>query len=206
MENVGQTIGAAVCAFLASNIDGFAILLGLFSSGKFRAREIVAGHFVGLTVQLLLCAAGTLLAFSIPVPISGLIGILPILLGIRRLWNTCEESGLSRPSKRDVPSGTLGRCIFISIIATSTGADNACMYLAAFTGRSHTAILAAVSTLFLMMTVCCFIAYCAVNRLASRTTIGRYVDRMSPALMVGLGLAFLIRDGGFSLMSSLLCL
>jgi cadmium resistance protein CadD (predicted permease) len=85
MESLFALLGLAVVLFLSTNVDDLVVLIAFFANSRFRARDIVAGQYAGLAVLFIVSAAGALLSLVIPKPYLGLLGIFPILVGIRKL-------------------------------------------------------------------------------------------------------------------------
>src|ERR1700749_4681711 len=85
MESLPALLGLAVVLFVSTNVDDLVVLVALFADSRFRTRDVVAGQYLGLAVLFVVSAAGALLALVIPNTYLGLLGIFPILIGIRKL-------------------------------------------------------------------------------------------------------------------------
>ena len=85
MESLPALFGLAIVLFVSTNVDDLVVLVGFFADPQFRARDVVAGQYAGLTLLFVVSAAGALLSLVIPSIYLGLLGIFPILIGIRKL-------------------------------------------------------------------------------------------------------------------------
>ena len=77
------TIGVA--AFVATDIDDIFVLMMFFSSLTFPVRQVVLGQFIGIGLLIAISALGSLISLVVPTYIIGLMGIIPIVIGIKNL-------------------------------------------------------------------------------------------------------------------------
>ena len=76
------TIGVA--AFVATDIDDIFVLMMFFSSLTFPVRQVVLGQFIGIGLLIAISALGSLISLVVPTYIIGLMGIIPIIIGIKK--------------------------------------------------------------------------------------------------------------------------
>jgi cadmium resistance protein CadD (predicted permease) len=79
-------IGIGASAFAATNIDDIVVLMVFFSSATFHARNIVIGQYLGIGSLIAISAFGSLLALVVPTYIIGLMGLVPIIIGVKKLY------------------------------------------------------------------------------------------------------------------------
>src|SRR5271168_4013097 len=84
MKSLVELLGLAVVLFLSTNVDDLVVLIAFFANSKVRARDIVAGQYAGVAVLFIVSAAAALLSLVIPKTYLGLLGIFPILVGVRK--------------------------------------------------------------------------------------------------------------------------
>lgn len=89
-------------AFIASNIDDTFILILLFSTPGILARYVIIGQFVGILLLVLISSLATLLALAIPQFAIGLMGLIPIIIGIKRLLEFRKTSETNRAIKENI--------------------------------------------------------------------------------------------------------
>ena len=79
-------LGGGVALFASTNIDDIFLLAAFFADPHLRPRNIVAGQFLGITGLTAASAAAALAALAIPEAWTALLGIAPLPLGVRKLW------------------------------------------------------------------------------------------------------------------------
>jgi cadmium resistance protein CadD (predicted permease) len=76
-------VGIGTTAFVATNIDDLLILIAFFANSRYPLRQIVLGQYTGMGALLTLGIVGSLIAVIVPNNLIGLIGIFPIVIGIK---------------------------------------------------------------------------------------------------------------------------
>ncbi|MBC1258699.1 cadmium resistance transporter, partial [Trichormus variabilis] len=96
MSDLITTFLVAISAFVATNIDDVIILLILFSqvNSIFRCRHIVAGQYLGFIVLIIASLPGLFGGLIIPPNWIGLLGLIPMAMGISSLVNGEENETL----------------------------------------------------------------------------------------------------------------
>jgi cadmium resistance protein CadD (predicted permease) len=98
-------LGVTIVTFIGTTLDNLLMLVVLRVSGTPR-REIATGFLSGSAVTLVLCAMGTALPSVMPVQRIGLLGAIPISLGVLGLVSTLR--GASPDATPSARSGVLG--------------------------------------------------------------------------------------------------
>ncbi|MET8045164.1 cadmium resistance transporter [Micromonospora sp. NPDC005215] len=188
IDLLGTAAGAAV-VFAATDIDDIVILTLFFvaarTTGRPRPWHIVAGQYLGIGALALastVVAAGLLV---VPDPWTGLLGLLPIALGVRALRGTDDDE---TPT---VVTGLLG----VAGVTIANGADNVAVYVPVFR-----ALGAADSAVFLLVFVLLIALWCAAGAwLGGHPRVVRLVERaghwLVPAIFVGVGVVILVSSG-----------
>ncbi|HEY9649922.1 MAG TPA: cadmium resistance transporter, partial [Coleofasciculaceae cyanobacterium] len=93
MNGLGTAFTTGLTAFVATNIDDIIILLLFFAQvdAKFRRRHIVFGQYLGFTLLILASLPGFFGGLLVPHEWIGLLGLLPIVIGITQLVNLRNE-------------------------------------------------------------------------------------------------------------------
>src|SRR5579864_7516665 len=79
------TILIGLIAFITTNIDNLLLLILLFSEANIRKRHIVIGQYLGFIVIILISVLGFFGKFLLPIAWIGFLGVVPIILGVRRM-------------------------------------------------------------------------------------------------------------------------
>ncbi|MER7891156.1 cadmium resistance transporter [Micromonospora sp. NPDC094482] len=188
MDLFGTAAGAAV-VFAATDIDDIVILTLFFvaarTTGRPRRRQIVAGQYLGIGVLALASAVVAAGLLVVPDPWTGLLGLLPIALGVRALLDRDDEQAPT------VVAGTLG----VAGVTIANGADNVAVYVPVFR-----ALGPADSAVFLLVFVVLIALWCAAGAwLGGHPRVVRLVERaghwLVPAIFVAIGLVILVGSG-----------
>jgi Cadmium resistance transporter len=109
-RSVGTVTLAALAAFAATNIDDFLVLVVFFAQvdGKaFTNYQVAAGQVLGFTVILAISLLGIVLGLFIPSGYIELLGFVPILIGLRQLYELvkphCSRRGAATASSEQGP-------------------------------------------------------------------------------------------------------
>ncbi len=184
----------ATIAFIATNLDDFAVLTLLFFQSPKRWRATIVGQYLGFYVLVLLSLPGFWLGQLSLKPWIGLLGLLPISLGIRA-WLTRNDHdddddntvnpklGRSRLAKLLSPQ--------IALVATLTianGGDNIAIYTALFSGMKPATLILTLLVWSLLVFLWCAIARYAAAHKRLQTTIARYQTVLVPIVLITLGI------------------
>ncbi|MET8264608.1 cadmium resistance transporter [Micromonospora arida] len=183
------TAGAAAVVFAATDIDDIVILTLFFvaarTTGRPRTWEIVAGQYLGIGALALASAviAGGLLV--VPDPWTGLLGLLPIALGVRALRNSGDD---------EAPAVVTG-ALSVAGVTIANGADNVAVYVPVFR-----ALGVADSAVFLLLFVLLIALWCvAAAWLGGHRRVVRLVERagawLVPTIFIAIGLVILVSSG-----------
>ncbi|MBQ0992361.1 cadmium resistance transporter [Micromonospora sp. H61] len=198
MIDLLSTAGAAAVVFAATDIDDIVILTLFFvaarTTGQPRTWEIVAGQYVGIGALALASAviAGGLLV--VPDPWTGLLGLLPIALGVRALRSSGDDEA------PPVVTGALG----VAGVTIANGADNVAVYVPVFR-----ALGVADSAVFLLVFVLLIALWCVAGAwLGGHRRVVRLVERagawLVPTIFIAIGLVILVSSGVLGRLADLL--
>ncbi|MEH1169467.1 cadmium resistance transporter [Micromonospora sp. CPCC 205539] len=188
IDLLGTAAGAAA-VFAATNLDDIVILTLFFvtarSTGRPRAAQIVAGQYLGIGALALASAVVAAGLLVVPDPWTGLLGLLPIALGVRAL--------LTRDG--DEPPAVVATTLGVAGVTIANGADNVAVYVPVFR-----ALGPADSVVFLLVFVLLIAVWCAAAALlGGHAGVIRLVERaghwLVPAIFVAIGVVILTSSG-----------
>ncbi|RKN50638.1 cadmium resistance transporter [Micromonospora endolithica] len=188
IDLLGTAAGAAV-VFAATDVDDIVILTLFFvaarTTGRPRTGQIVAGQYLGIGALVLASAVVAAGLLVVPDPWTGLLGLLPIALGIRA---SRDSDGDETPA---VVTGTLG----VAGVTIANGADNVAVYVPVFR-----ALGPADSAVFLLVFVVLIALWCAAAAwLGGHPRVTRLVQRaghrLVPAIFIAIGMVILVGSG-----------
>lgn len=199
-----EIIGLAVVVFASTNVDDLLVLVAFFADPQFGAREVVLGQYAGIAVLFALGYAGSLLALVIPHAYIGLLGIIAIALGVKKLFDLGRNEGQSNKLlERHDDSLSQTHSVTVALVTMANGADNIGVYLPTFAVQPGHAI-GVFAIVFLVLTgLWCFLAHWLVFHSTFGSQIRRFANRITPFVLIGLGVLIMLQAGTFGLIHGL---
>ncbi|MFE5318318.1 cadmium resistance transporter [Paenibacillus sp. NPDC056579] len=209
------TIISSVVAFASTNVDDIFILMALFSqvraakvsggSGEaavlintgLQSRHIVTGQYLGFISLVVLSIIGALSSFFIPVPWIGILGLVPIYMGVKGLLNLRKEEEDDDDGNKI--SGT-GSALKVAAITFANGGDNIAIYIPIFASQSIVNNAITLVVFIIMLAIWCFLGYKLVKAPVVAKVLERYGHVAVPIVLMGLGLFILYHSGSFDLL------
>jgi len=195
MEGLLTAILTGIASFAATNVDDIFLLLLFFSQvgGEFRGWHVVAGQYLGFGALVALSVLGSLGVLIVPGEWIGLLGLVPIFLGLRALIRLRGDSEEDR--KPIEGSGIWG----VATVTFANGGDNLGIYVPLFASVGFARMWIIVFVFFSLVAVWCYAGY----KLASYPTVADKIDRYGhivvPFVLIGLGIYILLESGSLSL-------
>ena len=177
------TIIAAAALFAATNLDDIVLLTVLYAGagGGAGKRKLLVGRYLGTAILTVLSILGARGAQLIPERYIGLLGIVPILLGVKAIFDRHGDDGA--PAAVSAAS--------VMLVTLSSGADNLGVYIPAFVAYT-VAQLAVTAAVFAAMTAVLCIA---AERLAGLPLVGEKIEKYKriivPVVFIALGVMIL---------------
>src|ERR687889_131421 len=195
MTDIPGLIAIGVAAFAATNIDDIFVLMMFFSSSSsmtFPVKQVVLGQYIGIGLLVAISALGSFISLAVPTYIIALLGIVPIVIGVKKLivFRKKKESN----SKQTVQDKKKDNLVFVAVAAVtfSNGGDNIGVYIPLFAKYNSVSQITALATIFMAMTaVWCIAAYYLVNHPLVASKIRRIGHIILPFVLIGLGIYIL---------------
>jgi cadmium resistance protein CadD (predicted permease) len=194
MTDIPGLIAIGIAAFTATNIDDIFVLMMFFSfsSTTFPVKQVVLGQYIGIGLLVAISALGSFISLAVPMYIIALLGIVPIVIGVKKLimFRKKNESN----SKQAVQNKKKNNLVFAAIAAMtfSNGGDNIGVYTPLFAKYNSVSQITALVTIFMAMTaVWCIAAYYLVNQPLVASKIRRIGHIILPFVLIGLGIYIL---------------
>ena len=89
-------------AFIATNIDDIFVLMILFSNEDYKSYEIVLGQYIGFFTLILISLTAYWLKFVVSSQFLAILGIFPIIIGIKKLLDYYREDTLYLPFNKAI--------------------------------------------------------------------------------------------------------
>lgn len=197
--SLASVAGIATVVYASTNIDDLLVLAVFFADPRVRVAAVVAGRFIGLAALVLISGAAALLALALPPEWVALLGLVPLLLGLRLLpalfrnddaeQNGAADAALASP-KDDTRRGFTAQALAVAGVTLANGGDNLGVYIPLFASTPH-AIVTYVVVFALMTAVWCWLGYVVVNNPLIGRQLRRYGHTLLPAVLIVLGVYIL---------------
>jgi cadmium resistance transport/sequestration family protein len=200
MSELLTAISTGLGAFVATNLDDIVVLSLFFSQigHCFRPRHIVIGQYVGFSTLVVASLPSFFGKFILPESWIGLLGIIPIIIGIHRLLNQessdTEEVNTSEPSQTWWSNFLSPQTYGVAAVTIANGSDNISIYVPMFATNTWDKLLVILVVFSVMVSVWCYTAYHLTQVQAIASAITRYGNSLVPFMLMGLGVSILIQS------------
>ena len=185
-------VGVAAASFLSTNVDNLVMTTAQVAAAKaHKVRRIIYGQVFGSAVLVGVSVVVAVALLSIPTHWIGLLGLVPLALGVRGLL------ALRRPEGRSATSRwpTAGGSVTSALVTIGNGGDNLAVYIPLFRGVSVPEGLLVVVVFAALDLVLCTLAV----RLGRHRSTLRSMERAGiyavPVLYLAIGVLVLFRSG-----------
>ncbi|MBW4570841.1 MAG: cadmium resistance transporter [Tolypothrix carrinoi HA7290-LM1] len=206
MNELVAAIGAGVTAFTATNIDDIVILLLFFSqvSASFRRRHIVVGQYLGFTVLVIFSLPGFFGGLILSPHWIGLLGLMPMAIGISSLVNSEDESTQEKAEIEEfddlnVTSFFAPQTYSVAAVTIANGSDNISVYVPLFANSGFVSFLIIIIIFVALLAVWCYVAEKLTHQRTIAELITRYGSYLVPFVLMGLGAFIVLKSEALSL-------
>lgn len=184
-------LALAIILFASTNVDDLVVLIGFFADRRLRTRDIVVGQYAGLAVLFLVSAGGALLSLVVPKSYLGLLGIFPILIGVKKLIELRHKG--SEPE-----SSSHGSIAGVALVTIANGGDNIGVYVPSFAVHAGGEIAIIAAVFAAMTALWCILAHWMVNHRRFGVPLRRYGHILAPLVLIGLGISIIYSAGSLA--------
>ena len=197
-----STIITAVITFAATNIDDIFVLMMFFSQtdNSFRRRHVIVGQYLGFVALVAISLLGFLGSFIIPKEFIGLLGLAPIMIGVRKFisYNTEIESASHVALEQKTPSilGTLlhPKTYSVAVVTFANGGDNIGIYTPLFASMDLQGLIVTVITFLFLVILWCLIGIRLIRQKHVAQVLSQYGHIVVPIVLIGLGIYIIIEN------------
>ncbi|WP_242258799.1 CadD family cadmium resistance transporter [Streptococcus thoraltensis] len=192
-----QTLFSALAVFISTSIDYVVLLLIVFASlGRKQFLKVLIGQYIGISLLVIVSLVIAYLFHFIPEDwMIGLLGLIPIALGIRFAMIDKEEN--DDETEEVMAQLYQGKYLAVTVISLTlaAGGDNLGVYIPYFSGMSSQEV----SLVILVFIVAIFILNWLTYQVAATSLMSRIVENLEkwflPLVFIGLGIYILIENG-----------
>ena len=188
---------------MSTNIDDIFLLIVFFSNVlRYPLYQVIIGQYVGMGLLVTISIIFSLVSLVIPSFLIGLMGFVPIAIGIKKLIEKHNKEKLMRSdsnansfknNNQNKSTSSLLSFVSVAAVTVSNGGDNLGIYTPLFAVYNSIDQLIIFIAIFMIMTALwCSIGFYLVNHnlLANRM---QYIGHMVlPFVLIGLGLYIII--------------
>lgn len=214
MEWFVSALITGITSFVATNIDDIVILMVFFAqvNDRLRPQHIIAGQYLGFILLLLACLPGFIGGLFLPKAWIGLLGFLPIVIGIKHWWEwqqadssiqtVSEETTNLESEAALVGLATLlhPKIYHVAAVTFANGGDNIGIYVPLFASSNLPSLMVIVGVFLILVAVWCAIADYLANHPTIAPFLSRYAHRFVPFVLIGLGLYILMENRSYRLL------
>jgi cadmium resistance protein CadD (predicted permease) len=175
-------LGEALGAFVITNIDGLVLLTALFAVRPRRAQPIVGGQYLGLAVLVAASVVAALGLVVIPTRWTGLLGVVPLVLGIRGLLTPVDH--VDTPTRITIWT--------VTTLIITNGADNLSVYIPLFRRLGVGASLYSVAVFAVLAGVWCVAASLLGSHNLITSAVERWEAKLVPIIFIVVGSLLLL--------------
>lgn len=158
-------------------------------------RDIVIGQYLGFALLVLISLLATFGVTLIPDQWVGLLGLIPIYLGVKLfIKGEDEDEGAVVSSLNKFNKFYLS----VAFITFANGGDNIGIYVPFFSTLNNNQLVITVVTFFIMVAVWCLIGYRLARFRYVSETLEKYGRWVIPIVFIGLGLYIMEENNIFS--------
>ncbi|HKS08796.1 MAG TPA: cadmium resistance transporter [Pyrinomonadaceae bacterium] len=180
-----KTLATAVVSFAATNIDDIFVLTFFFAQKNLRGWHVVLGQYLGIAALVAISLAGFFARFIVPETWISLLGLVPILIGVKKLID------LKRGNDDDHTQTRAGSVLTVSAITFANGGDNIAIYVPLFANSDLSSLMLTLLTFAVMIALWCGMGYSIGNHPAVRRAVDRFGHIVVPFVLIALGIYIL---------------
>lgn len=201
MNELVTAIATGITAFTATNLDDIVILLLFFSqvNAAFRRRHIIAGQYLGFAALVFASLPGFFGRLVFPPEWIGMLGILPIAIGLGRFLNADTDDSEAAEAQQSEPSAFSSfmspQTYSVAAVTVANGSDNISIYVPMFASSTLENLVVILAVFFTLVGVWCYAAYRLIQMRAIADSLTRYGNHLVPVVLIGLGIVILVQSG-----------
>ena len=193
-----QTIFSAIAVYISTSIDYLFNLLIIFyqSQTKRGLRQIYFGQYLGTGNLVAVSLFAAYVLNFIPQDwIVGLLGLIPIYLGVRVAMGGEEEAEEEEVVEKLESRGPNRLFWAVALITIASGGDNLGIYIPYFTSLSIFEIALAIVVFAVSIAILCYISYRLAKISFVAETLEKYERIIVPIVFIGLGIFIMLENG-----------
>lgn len=222
MDWIIPTVATGAATAIATTFDDNIYLTMFFSKTNraFRPRHIVVGEFLGFSGLVTISLLGFLAGLMIDHMWIGLLGFLPIVIGVNALLSRQSNdeadeavdvsvANPSNPHYRKVRQTSLWHTLRdpqtykVSAVTLANGGNNLAIYIPLFASTTLPRLSIILAVCYAAIGLWLALSYSLIRQPQAAFVMARYVRRAFPFVLIWLGANILIDSGSHHLLTAL---
>jgi cadmium resistance protein CadD (predicted permease) len=211
------TLLIGMSAAFATTFDDNLYLTAFFGKVNhiFRPRHIIIGEFIGFTILVIASLPGFFGGLLLPEAWIGLLGILPIIIGISQLINREEDNvqtvsvkfshSVQHQHRKKTLLATLKdpQTYRVSAVTIANGGNNIGIYVPLFASSNVPSLAVILCVCYSSIGLWCFLSYNFTRNPVMASIMNRYGRKIFPFILIYLGLSIIVKSGTHELVPQL---
>ncbi|MGH7999036.1 MAG: cadmium resistance transporter [Brasilonema sp.] len=211
-----STLVIGISAAFATTFDDNLYLTAFFGkvNRTFSPKHIILGEFLGFTALVLASLPGFFGGLVIPEAWIGLLGLLPVVIGISNLMSREDQQevvlqtvsvDLGSPAKSKRHKKSLLETLRdpqtyrVSSVTIANGGNNIGIYVPLFASSNLPSLGVILCVCYLTVGLWCFLSFHMTRNPLMAPLLARYGQKIFPFVLIWLGFAILIKSESYRL-------
>lgn len=217
MDWLHGALATGIAAAVATTFDDNIYLTLFFGkvNRSFRPRHVVVGEYLGFTTLVGISLVGFLGGLVIPHVWIGLLGFLPVMIGISHLLNREQEDTIQAVSdnlntKSVRRSRSQDQSLWatirdpqtyrVSAVTIANGGNNIGIYVPLFASSTLPSLGVILCICYLTVGLWCFISYNLTRQPGIAFVMARYARKVFPFVLIWIGLSIVLENQSYQLL------
>jgi cadmium resistance protein CadD (predicted permease) len=187
----------AISAFIATNLDDMFLLAAFFTYPKYQTRDVVLGQYMGFLTLLIVSSLAYFAQLIIPSSWISLLGIFPIIIGIRGLIALKKPENANNILNDEITDEKDGiknnKVLYVATVTIANGGDNLGVYMPLFATMNLLSLIIVVFTFLVLVGIWCLLGFKLVNNRIIGNKIRKYGHLILPFVMIFIGVVIILR-------------
>ena len=179
-------VSVAAGAFIATNLDNLVLMVGLFGRYSDRRQEVLFGYLAGMLIIAAVTFYVGKLAGYAPVQYLGLLGIVPILIGLAEIVRLFRNKGVVHDPVVPGAGSTAVVATLLAQLGNST--DTIITYSVLFSDANDLADYLVLASFAGMALLLALVAYLALRHPWLSSPVQLYGHYITPLILITVGM------------------
>lgn len=218
MSWLASALATGIAAAVATTFDDNIYLTLFFGkvNRTFRPRHVVVGEYLGFTALVGISLVGFLGGLVIPPIWIGLLGFLPVAIGISYLLRREEQGTIQTVSDNLKPKAPTSRTrqqnqslmatlrdqqtYRVSAVTIANGGNNIGIYVPLFASSTLPSLGVTLCVCYLTVGLWCFLSYNLTRQPGIAFVMARYARKVFPFVLIWIGLSIVLENQSYQLL------